>query len=95
MANVVDDFEIVREIHSSFQSEKNFLRMLYHKHDQFLIYNDKLFKTNWYRNYFLYFVFKNDVSRRAHVNPLSWYLTASDERLCGEIDITVVFLFGS
>jgi hypothetical protein len=44
---------------------------------------------------FTYFVFKNDVIRRAHVNPSSLYLTASDERLCGEIETTAIFLFGS
>ncbi len=68
--------------------------MLHHKHDQFLIYNFKLINyLNLIR--FLYFIFKNDVIRRAHVNPSSLYLTASDARLCGEIDMTAVFLFGS
>ena len=69
--------------------------MLYHKHDQFLIYNKKLFLKKFYLNEFLYIVFKNDVIRRAHVNPSSLYFAASDERLCGEIETTVSFLFGS
>lgn len=46
-------------------------------------------------NRYSYLIFKNDVIRRAHVSPSNLYLAASDERLCGDIETTVILRFGS